>query len=119
MRRLFWMGVGAAATVAVAQRLRTAWRKYTPEGVAEQVEQAGESAVAAGRSALDTFVQAFRTRERDLTAQLLVTPEGGDPSAVFHRTGKPAAQPSAPTDPAAERARPAGRVDPDEPLYDF
>ncbi|MDO8120525.1 hypothetical protein Q6346_04270 [Isoptericola sp. b490] len=114
MRRLFWMGVGAAATVVVAQRLRTAWHKYTPEGVAEQVEQASLGLVAAARSAVDTFTDSFRTRERDLTSQLLVEPEGGDASAVFRRgrTPGPGAPPTAP-------ARPTGRVDDDEPLYDF
>jgi hypothetical protein len=112
MRRLFWIGVGAAGTVLVAQRLRTAWRRYTPEGVAEQVEQAGLGAVAAVRSAVDTFTESFRTRERDLTAQLLVEPEGGDPSAVFGRSRRAAEE-------GAPPARPTGRVDDDDELYDF
>jgi hypothetical protein len=113
MRRLFWMSVGAAGAVLVAQRLRTSWRRYTPEGVAEQVEQAGLGAVAAVRSAVDTFTESFRTRERDLTAQLLVEPEGGDPSAVFGRSRGKAEAAGAPA------ARPAGRVDDDDGLYDF
>lgn len=113
MRRLFWIGVGAAGTVLVAQRLRTAWRRYTPEGVAEQVEQAGLGAVAAVRSAVDTFTESFRTRERDLTAQLLVEPEGGDPSAVFRRSPRPSG------DADSRPARPTGRVDDDDELYDF
>lgn len=125
MRRLFWMGVGAAATVVAAQRLRTAWHRYTPEGVAEQVEQAGAGVVGAVRGAVHTFGESYRTRERDLTAQLLVTPEGGDASAVFRRPdrdGASAAQAdgsAAPTGAAATGARPTGRVDEDEPLYDF
>ena len=113
MRRVFWMGVGAAGAVLVAQRLRTSWRRYTPEGVAEQVEQAGLGAVAAVRSAVDTFTESFRTRERDLTAQLLVQPEGGDPSAVFGRSRGKGESPGAPA------ARPTGRVDDDDDLYDF
>lgn len=113
MRRLFWMGVGAAGAVVVAQRLRTAWRRYTPEGVAEQVEQAGLGAVAAVRSAVDTFTDSFHTRERDLTAQLLVEPEAGDPSAVFARSrGKGGSA-------GASASRPTGRVDDDDDLYDF
>ena len=52
MRRLLWMGVGAAAAVIVAQQVRSAWHRYTPEGVAEQVEQAGQGAGAAGGSAV-------------------------------------------------------------------
>lgn len=115
MRRLFWMGVGAAGAVVVAQRLRTAWRRYTPEGVAEQVEQAGLGAVAAVRSAVDTFADSFRTRERDLTAQLLVEPEGGDPSAVFARSRGTGEGGSA----GASASRPTGRVDDDDDLYDF
>ena len=115
MRRLFWMGVGAAVTVVAAQRVRSAWHRYTPEGVADQVEQAGAGLVGAVREAGDTFVQAFRTREQDLTAQLLVTPEGGDASAVFPRRARDQAPATAPR----STARPTGRVDDDEPLYDF
>lgn len=111
MRRLFWMGVGAAAAVVAAQQVRSAWHRYTPQGVAEQVEQAGQGAVAATRSAARTFVEAFRDRERDLTEGLLVTVEDGDPSAVFRRSRPTASGPAG--------TRPSGRVDPDEPLYDF
>ncbi len=119
MRRLFWMGVGATVAVLVVQEARQLWHRYSPEGVAEQVEQAGQGVIAAGRSAMTTFVESFRTRERDLTAQLLATPEAGDARAVFGRGRGPERGPETPTDPAAERARPEGRVDPDEPLYDF
>jgi len=116
MRRLFWVGVGAAGTVVVAQRLRTAWHRYTPEGVAEQVEAAGVGAVATARSAVDVFRSSFASRQRDLVDGLLVSPEGGDPSAVFSRGGRTSAgQGSAPASPS----RPSGRVDEDEPLYDF
>lgn len=113
MRRLFWMGVGAAAAAVAAQRLRAAWHRYTPEGVAEQVEQAGQGVVDASHAAVARFRTAFATRERDLVDQLLVQPEGGDASAVFRR--RDAAAPGA----GAYRTAPAGRVDEDEPLYDF
>ena len=118
MRRLFWMGVGAAGTVIAARRLRAAWHRYTPEGVAEQVEAAGLGAVAVTRSAVDRFKDAFDTRQRELVDQLLVTPEGGDPSAVFARRGGAAPVPGSDR-PTASPARPTGRVDEDEPLYDF
>jgi hypothetical protein len=113
MRRLFWMGVGAAAAAIAAQRLRTAWHRYTPEGLAEQVEQAGQGVIEASQAAVVRFRSAYATRERDLVDQLLVRPEGGDPSAVFR--GREAA----PRWADADRATPAGRVDDDEPLYDF
>lgn len=122
MRRLFWVAVGAAGTVALAGRLRTAWRRYTPQGVAEQVEAAGHGAVEDLHAAVDTFRSARAERERALTASLLVTPEGGDPHAVLRRDRSAARHPatsagSAPV--AGAGARPAGRVDDDEPLYDF
>ena len=118
MRRLFWVGVGAAGTVVAAQRLRTAWHRYTPEGVAEQVEAAGVGAVAVARSAVDHFQQGFAGRQRELVDQLLVTPEGGDPGAVFGRRGSAARDPGE-TGSTRGAARPSGRVDDDEPLYDF
>lgn len=114
MRRLFWMGVGAAGTVIAARRLRTAWHRYTPAGVAEQVEAAGVGAVAVTRSALDRFRDAFASRQRELVDQLLVAPDGGDPSAVFGRRGRQTTGPS-----VTGAARPTGRLDEDEPLYDF
>lgn len=113
MRRLFWMGLGAAAAVVAAQRVQAAWRRYTPEGVAEQVEQAGHSALEATHAAVDRFRTAYAAREHDLLDQLLVQPENGDPAAVFGRR-----QPGASTGPGA-RPGPRGRVDDDEPLYDF
>ncbi len=113
MRRLFWMGVGAAGAVLAAQRLRATWHRYSPAGVAEQVEQAGQGLVGAARSAAATFTDSFRTRERDLTSQLLVQPEGGDPSAVFRRAPGPADTGS------RSASRPSGRVDDDDTLYDF
>ncbi len=86
MRRVFWMGVGAAVAVVAVQQLRSTWRRYTPEGVAEQVEDAGRGLVDAAHSAWETFVVSFTDREHELTTQLLVTPEGGDPGAVVGRS---------------------------------
>jgi hypothetical protein len=88
MRRLFWMGVGAAVTVVAAQRVHAVWRRYTPQGVADQVEQAGQGMISAAHSAWDTFTTSFASRERDLTSQLLVTPQEGDPKAVFGRSAR-------------------------------
>jgi hypothetical protein len=113
MRRLFWMGVGAAGAVLAAQRLRAAWHRYTPEGVAEQVEQAGQGVLDAGRSALGTFRASFAERQRALVDQLLVEPEGGDPAALRRARG-PATAPSAPRSSAV----PSGRVDDEDDLFD-
>ena len=116
MRRLFWMGVGAAGTVLAARRLQAAWHRYTPEGVADQVEQAGHGAVAAVHGAVDTFRTARAERERDLTQTLLVSPDGGDAGAVFRRRD---GGPTPDRTPTRSSAVPSGRVDDDEPLYDF
>ncbi|HWS57050.1 MAG TPA: hypothetical protein VN257_00795 [Actinotalea sp.] len=118
MRRLFWVGVGAVGTLVVARRVRAAWNRYTPEGVAEQVEQAGQGAVEAVHAAVDRFRTARAARELELTTTLLATPDGGDASAVFHRRAP--ARPAGWDDAApAAPSRPRGRVDEDEPLYDF
>ena len=130
MARLFWVGVGAAGAVLLARRVRTAVHRYTPDGVAEQVEHAGRGTVSALRESVDTFTTARATRERELLGSLLVTPEGGDAGAVFGRRDRagrgehlrpnpPAQDAGASGTSPASGAVPSGRVDEDEPLYDF
>lgn len=120
MRRLFWMGVGAAGAVLAAERLRRMARRYTPAGVSERVEAAGQRTSTALHDAVDVFNAAREQREKDLVATLLVTPEGGDPNAVFRRRGKHADDAANPAPEGGSRtSRPSGRVDDDEPLYDF
>lgn len=131
MRRLFWVGVGAAGAVLAAGRLRQAARRYTPAGVTEQVEAAGRRTTTALAEAVDTFRSASTTRERDLVATLLVTPEGGDAQAALDAFGPRGrhrddaatdARSSSPPDAPGRTpssGRPSGRVDEDEPLYDF
>lgn len=122
MRRLFWMGVGAAGAVVAAERLRRYARRYTPAGVSERVEAAGQRTSTALHDAVDVFNAAREQREKDLVATLLVTPEGGDPDAVLRRRGRHAddAAPGPAASSGASRAsRPSGRVDDDDPLYDF
>jgi len=77
MRRLFWMGVGAAGAIVAAQRLRQAARRFTPEGVAEQAADAGRRTGAALQEAIVEFRAARAERERELVEALLVEPEGG------------------------------------------
>lgn len=139
MRRLFWVAVGAAGAVVVARRLEQAARRYTPAGVTEQVEEAGRRTQSALKDAVSQWRASMDQRERDLVSTLLVTPEGGDAHAFRRRDrherdkrdehdepGDAAGRrPSADSrrrraaDDAAAGERPSGRVDPDEPLYDF
>lgn len=115
MARLFWVGVGAVGAVVVARKLKEQARRYTPEGVAERADAVREEAGAAVVGAVRRFRVARAERERDLVAQLLVTPAGGDAGAVLGRGRRRA-------DDDGDRAtssRPTGRVDEDEPLYDF
>ncbi|WP_024288227.1 hypothetical protein [Cellulomonas sp. KRMCY2] len=139
MRRLFWVGVGAVGAVVAVDRLRTAVRRYTPAGVSDRAEDVGRRTTSALRGAVEQFRSAKDQRERDLVATLLVTPEGGDAAAGLdglsgrRRRHDPDPDFTAPayntpsgTDELADaeqspgtRRRPAGRVDDDEPLYDF
>ena len=111
MRRLFWMGVGAVGAVVVVRRFKQAARRFTPEGVAEQVGEVGARTTTALRGAVDEFRTARAERERDLVTALLVTPEGGE--YVRRRDRVHDERPPAP------RSWPSGRVDDDEPLYEF
>lgn len=132
MRRLFWVGVGAVGAVIAVDRLRRAARRYTPAGVSEQVDAASRATTSALHEALDQLRASMAQREKDLVATLLVTPEGGDPDAVFgrRRADRPTADEQGArrraqddtggrSGPGRESARPTGRVDDDEPLYDF
>ena len=125
MRRLFWVTVGAAGAVVVARKLEATARRYTPAGVADRVEVAGERTTQAVGGALQRFRAARAEREQELLTTLLVTPEDGDPHAVFGRRGagrrdRDDWRAEAPSSAARSRAsRPTGRVDDAEPLYDF
>lgn len=112
MRRLLWVGVGAVGAVVALRRLEQTARRYTPAGVADQVEAVGRRTGETARGLLDTFSTSRETRERELVASLLVTPEGGDARAAMGRR-------SSADDAPRHRSAPSGRVDDDEPLYDF
>ena len=112
MRRLFWVGVGAIGAVVVARRVRQTIHRFTPEGVAEQVGDVGARTTTALRGAVDEFRTARAERERELVTALLVTPEGGE--YVRRRDRVPDERASTPAG-----AWPSGRVDDDEPLYEF
>lgn len=76
MRRLFWVGVGAAGAVFLAQKARRAVQAL-PETMAGQVEEAGQRASSALRTALADFRTARAERELALVDALLVEPVGG------------------------------------------
>lgn len=71
MRRLFWIGVGAAVTVVVVVKGRQLVRRFTPEGVAEEVEGQLTGLIDQAKSALATFSRASKEREAELTEALL------------------------------------------------
>lgn len=138
MRRIFWLtlgvGVGAVGAVILVRRVEATVRRYTPEGVAEQVGDASRAARSSLGHAAATFRAARAEREEELITSLLVEPEEGDPRAVFggRRDASPwedpwdrdvAADPrsarAAAPRPARGSARPPGRVDATEPLADF
>lgn len=130
MARLFWIGVGAAGAIITVRRVNEVARRYSPSGVAERVDAAGDRATVAVGEALGRFRVARTERERELVSALLVTPEGGDAGAVLRRgprreedvTGLPAPAGGATragAAPGSAGSRPAGRVDADEPLYEF
>ncbi|WP_166847832.1 hypothetical protein [Isoptericola sp. BMS4] len=121
MRRLFWVGVGAVATVVVVQRGRKVLLRYTPQAVVDRAERAAQDA---GRTA-ETFLGAFRSefvrardrREVELTAALLAEgqPDPDDVRASGLRpgdvTGGRGARPRHAARPDAWRAVPGDRRD--------
>lgn len=74
MRRLLWMGIGAAVAGWVVRRLRQGARRYTPEGLADRASAVGQQATAAVHDAVAEFRAARETRERELVTALLVEP---------------------------------------------
>ncbi len=85
MRRLFWVGLGAAVGIVVARRITRAAESFTPVAIGEAV---GESVREVG-DALRYFAEQVRLgmaeRETELYEALGVLPDG--------RTARPAAVP--------------------------
>lgn len=66
MSRLFWMGIGVAAGVALSRKLRDKARQVTPAGVAENVSDAmRELAGAVGAFGADVRA-GMAEREKEL-----------------------------------------------------
>ena len=105
MARLLWTGIGAVGAAYALRRAQKVAHRFTPDGVAEQVEVTGRKA----RGALEEAVVVFRTsraqREKDLVEALLVQPVGGDPRAVFRRGDKDNGPPTSTTAPPTTAPR--------------
>lgn len=70
MRRLFWIGVGAAATVVVIRKVRGLVDEHTPPGVA-QATGVVKQVSGALRSARSEFSAGLAEREAELRHDLL------------------------------------------------
>ena len=70
MRNLFWLLVGVGLTVFVVLKGKELYRKLTPAGVAEQVEQQGKKAAASFGDFVGTFRAAMAEREAELRTEL-------------------------------------------------
>ncbi|GAA4685467.1 hypothetical protein GCM10023215_20800 [Pseudonocardia yuanmonensis] len=67
MRRLFWMGVGAAAGAYVTRRLTETRQRLTPQGIGADLAD-GLRELGAGLGAFGAEVRAgMATREQELT----------------------------------------------------
>ena len=89
MRTVFWVAVGAGATVAVIIQARRLSRRFAPSPVAQRVEtrmrDVEHRALTATQSFRSTFAQARSSREAELTAALLAH---GTPDPANTRTGR-------------------------------
>ncbi len=78
MRRLFWILVGAGIAVAVVFKGRELYRRITPRGIAEQVEQQGHRAASGFGDFVATFRVAMADREAELRRELNITTTTND-----------------------------------------
>ncbi|GAA4712086.1 hypothetical protein APR04_000731 [Promicromonospora umidemergens] len=76
IRRLFWVGVGVAATVVVIRKGRQVVARYTPEAVSERAAAAVDDAgVRLNRMAL-SFRSDFTSARAEREAQLMASLRG-------------------------------------------
>jgi hypothetical protein len=71
MRRLFWLGVGAAAAVVVARKLAATKEKYSPTGLLGQASVLADKVTASIREIGADIRDGMAEREHELTAALL------------------------------------------------
>lgn len=72
MRRLFWLGIGAAVGVAGVRKLTRTAEAFTPQGIAGSFAGLGDTV----RDFADDVKAAMREREHDLMDALGVNADG-------------------------------------------
>lgn len=70
MRRLFWVGVGAAAGILIARTLSRKARALTPAGMGENLARSFEGIRALAREFVEDVLDAAAAREHELMAEL-------------------------------------------------
>ena len=97
MRRLFWLGLGAAAAVVVTRKLSATAEKYSPAALVDQAGSLPGKIGATLREIGTDILDGMAEREQELTSALL----GEAPAPSAGRTGR------------------AALDDVDEPEYEF
>ena len=70
MSRFFWLLVGAGLTVFLMQRGKELLYRFTPRGIAENVEKKGHETAATVGDFVATFRHAMAEREAELRREL-------------------------------------------------
>lgn len=70
MRRLFWLLIGAGLATFIMLRGKKLLKRFTPAGVAEQVERKGTEAATSLGEMYGTFKTAMAQREAELRSEL-------------------------------------------------
>lgn len=70
MSRIFWILIGAGLAIAVILRGKQWLHRFTPQGVAEKVEETGHKAAIGLGDFYATFTTAMREKEAELREEL-------------------------------------------------
>ena len=70
MRRLFWMGVGVAATVLVVRWLQKQRRRYGPDAVGAKLAQGSRDLAALVRASVAEGRRAMAEKEAEIRTSL-------------------------------------------------
>jgi hypothetical protein len=106
VRRIFWVGLGAAAGVLVVRKVSKAAQAYTPDGIAQSLAGLGDGL----REMADVVREAMSERDAELRLALGVDEGAIDPDRARALIERPVADLD---EPGHRRAGPdAGAVDP-------